>query len=140
MMLHRGSAATQRHACGRRRCTIAAVAGYNPAASGLNLPKRSKVEVIKEQSNFLRFPLKTELEDGGDHVSEDSVQLIKFHGSYQQDDREKRTRDGGRAYSYFLRCRQPAGAVTNQLYLGGCLLRIGYLAPLDGRGWGRTVC
>ena len=52
----------------------------------------------------------------GAKVSEDSVQLIKFHGSYMQDDRERRTRQG-KYYQFMLRTRQPAGVVTNHLYL-----------------------
>jgi sulfite reductase beta subunit-like hemoprotein len=46
--------------------------------------KRSKVEIIKENSNFLRYPLLEDLKNDEPNVSEPSVQLIKFHGSYQQ--------------------------------------------------------
>lgn len=46
--------------------------------------KRSKVEIIKENSNFLRYPLMDDLANDEPNVSEPSVQLIKFHGSYQQ--------------------------------------------------------
>lgn len=34
-----------------------------------------------------------------------------------QDHREKRTFGQGKAYMFMMRTRQPAGAVTNQLYL-----------------------
>lgn len=51
------------------------------------------------------------------NVSEESVQLIKFHGSYQQDNREARTFGAGKAYQFMMRTRQPGGVVTNQLYL-----------------------
>jgi len=50
-------------------------------------------------------------------ISEDSVQLMKFHGSYQQDDREKRSRGKDKSYQFMMRTRQPAGRVTNELYL-----------------------
>ena len=45
------------------------------------------------------------------------MQLMKFHGSYMQDHREKRAFGAGKAYMFMMRTRQPAGAVTNQLYL-----------------------
>jgi sulfite reductase beta subunit-like hemoprotein len=50
-------------------------------------------------------------------ISEDAVQLMKFHGSYMQDNREQRTFGAGKSYQFMMRTRQPAGAVTNQLYL-----------------------
>lgn len=80
-------------------------------------PKRSKVELIKEKSDFLRHPLMQELVTEETSISEEAVQLMKFHGSYQQDDREKRTFGAGKAYQFMMRTRQPAGSVTNQLYL-----------------------
>ena len=79
--------------------------------------KRSKVELIKEKSDFLRHPLMQELVTDAPNISEDAVQLMKFHGSYMQDNREARTFGSGKAYQFMMRTRQPAGAVTNQLYL-----------------------
>lgn len=51
------------------------------------LAKRSKVELIKEGSDFLRHPLMEELVTPETFISEDAVQLMKFHGSYMQDNR-----------------------------------------------------
>lgn len=48
------------------------------------------------------------------NVSEAATQLIKFHGSYQQDDRDIR---GSHQYQFMLRTKQPAGKVSNKLYL-----------------------
>ncbi|CAM6113369.1 unnamed protein product [Calypogeia fissa] len=76
--------------------------------------KRSKVEIIKENSNFLRFPLTEDLLTEAPNVSESSTQLIKFHGSYQQYDRDFK---GSKKYSFMLRTKQPAGKVSNALYL-----------------------
>lgn len=45
------------------------------------------------------------------------MQLMKFHGSYQQDDRDKRTGGKGKFYQFMMRTRQPAGHVSNALYL-----------------------
>lgn len=78
-------------------------------------------------------------------ISEDAVQLMKFHGSYMQDDREKRTFGAGKSYQFMMRTRQPSGTVTNQLYLvmdeladlvielRGCTSHLGVLtaAPLN---------
>jgi len=59
----------------------------------------------------------SDLVDDKPFISEESMQLMKFHGSYQQDHREKRSFGSGKAYMFMMRTRQPAGAVTNQLYL-----------------------
>lgn len=79
-------------------------------------PKRSKVEIIKQNSDFLRFPLKQELQTEAPNLNEESVQLIKFHGSYQQDNRELRG-PGKKAYQFMLRTKNPSGIVPNRLYL-----------------------
>lgn len=76
--------------------------------------KRSKVEIIKEHSNFLRYPLNEELETEAPNINEAATQLIKFHGSYQQTNREER---GKKSYSFMLRTKNPSGKVPNQLYL-----------------------
>ncbi|KAE8700262.1 Sulfite reductase [Hibiscus syriacus] len=77
-------------------------------------PKRSKVEIFKEQSNFIRYPLSEEILSDAPNINEAATQLIKFHGSYQQYDRDER---GTRSYSFMLRTRNPGGKVPNQLYL-----------------------
>lgn len=51
------------------------------------------------------------------NINEEAGQLMKFHGSYQQDDRDKRGFGQGKHYQFMMRTRQPAGCVTNQLYL-----------------------
>ena len=81
------------------------------------LAKRSKVEIVKEKSDFLRHPLMEELVNDNSYINEDAVQLMKFHGSYQQDHREKRAFGQGKLYQFMMRTRQPGGLVPNQLYL-----------------------
>ncbi|KAL6205051.1 PREDICTED: sulfite reductase [ferredoxin], chloroplastic [Fragaria vesca subsp. vesca] len=76
--------------------------------------KRSKVEIFKEQSNFIRYPLNEEILTDAPNINEAATQLIKFHGSYQQYNRDER---GGRSYSFMLRTKNPCGKVSNQLYL-----------------------
>lgn len=58
-----------------------------------------------------------ELVDEKPYISDDAVQLMKFHGSYMQDQREKRAFGQGKFYQFMMRTRQPSGLVTNQLYL-----------------------
>ncbi|WP_019502939.1 sulfite reductase, ferredoxin dependent [Pseudanabaena sp. PCC 6802] len=86
----------------------------------INTIKRSKVENLKEQSNFLRGPIDAELNDGHSYFSQDGTQILKFHGSYQQKDRdlEKAKAKGEEAaYSMMLRTRSPGGYIPWQLYL-----------------------
>ena len=47
----------------------------------------SKAEKRKLDSDFLREPLLTELANDEVRFTEDAVQLLKFHGSYQQNHR-----------------------------------------------------
>nr|GME04081.1 sulfite reductase [Ipomoea batatas] len=77
-------------------------------------PKRSKVEIFKEQSNFIRYPLNEEILTDAPNINEAATQLIKFHGSYQQYNRDER---GKRSYSFMLRTKNPGGKVPNRLYL-----------------------
>ncbi|MFM6023141.1 MAG: hypothetical protein ACKPER_09485, partial [Dolichospermum sp.] len=53
----------------------------NSAASFVADRKPSKVEGIKENSNFLREPVATEILQDTTHFSEDAIQILKFHGS-----------------------------------------------------------
>ncbi|URE13220.1 sulfite reductase (ferredoxin) [Musa troglodytarum] len=76
--------------------------------------KRSKVELFKEKSNFLRYPLNEELTSEAPNINEAATQLIKFHGSYQQTNRDER---GVKSYQFMLRTKNPCGKVTNRLYL-----------------------
>ncbi|ACB52528.1 ferredoxin-sulfite reductase [Crocosphaera subtropica ATCC 51142] len=78
--------------------------------------KVSKLENIKERSNFLREPLKTELLEDSTHFSQDAVQILKFHGSYQQDNRDNRVKGQEKDYQMMLRTRNPGGFIPAQLY------------------------
>ncbi|NJK33799.1 MAG: sulfite reductase, ferredoxin dependent [Oscillatoriales cyanobacterium SM2_2_1] len=80
--------------------------------------KRSKVELIKENSRFLRGPIDAELTNELPSFSHDGVQILKFHGSYQQKFREPvRVKGQEPQYSMMLRTRSPGGMVPWQLYL-----------------------
>lgn len=84
-------------------------------------PKRSPVELIKENSRQLRGTLAEELARDSDHFNDQDKQLIKFHGSYQQDNRDARKDrhrvGGGKAFMFMVRCKIPGGKVTAQQYL-----------------------
>jgi sulfite reductase (NADPH) hemoprotein beta-component len=79
-------------------------------------------ERIKEASNFLRGTIAEGLahvETGA--LSEDDGQLTKFHGFYQQDDRDLRPERGKqrmeKAFSFMVRMRIPGGIVTPAQWL-----------------------
>src|SRR5580704_13189536 len=77
------------------------------------VPKRSGFEAVKEQSRWLRGTLADELAQGTDHFSDDAKNLLKFHGSYQQEDRDarkNRSKAGvGKHYMCMIRLKLPAG-------------------------------
>ncbi|MGR4894234.1 assimilatory sulfite reductase (NADPH) hemoprotein subunit [Stenotrophomonas sp. LARHCG68] len=80
------------------------------------------VESIKAESNRLRGSL---LESLADPVTgalrEDDQTLIKYHGSYQQDDRdvrdERRRQKLEPAYQFMIRTRTPGGVITPAQWL-----------------------
>ncbi len=84
-------------------------------------PKPSKVEAIKIASRYLKVHMADEAFNGLSHFTEDAATVLKFHGSYQQDDRDHRTllkREGKeKAYSMMVRVRMPGGKCTPEQYL-----------------------
>ena len=76
----------------------------------------SKAEKRKLYSGHLREPLLTELNNEEIRFSEDAVQLLKFHGSYQQNHRELRKTDKIKCWQMMLRLRNPGGRVPAQLF------------------------
>ena len=76
-----------------------------------------KAEQRKLDSRHLREPLLTELANDDIRFTEDAVQLLKFHGSYQQNHRELRKTDKVRCWQMMLRLRNPGGRVPAQLFL-----------------------
>src|SRR3954465_15992880 len=83
--------------------------------------KLSPVEGIKESSRQLRGTLAEEVAGDVEHLSESAKNLIKFHGSYQQEDRDARKRRDkagvGKHYMFMVRCKIPGGKVTADQYL-----------------------
>ncbi len=79
--------------------------------------KLAKVEHLKTDSNYLREPVASELLLDTTHFTEDAIQILKFHGSYQQDNRDNRVKGQEKDYSMMLRTRNPGGFIPPQLYL-----------------------
>jgi len=82
----------------------------------------SDFEHTKAASRFLRGGIAEGLADPvTGAISEDDGKLLKFHGSYQQDDRdlrdERRRQKLEPAYSFMLRARLPGGVVTPAQWL-----------------------
>ncbi len=83
-------------------------------ANGLEV---SKFENFKKGSEFLKEPLASELKNESDHFTNDAVQLLKFHGSYQQDNRENRIPGKSKDWQMMLRLRSPGGEIPGKLFL-----------------------
>jgi sulfite reductase (ferredoxin) len=83
--------------------------------------KRSAVEALKETSHGLRGTIAEELAAGGNQVSEDAYNLLKFHGSYEQYDRDTATalkKQGlEKDYGFMARVRMPGGRLTAAQWL-----------------------
>lgn len=92
------------------------------ASTAINPAPLSKNEGIKTASRFLRGTLLEELADTSTGaISEDAAQLIKFHGSYLQDDRDQRNERRRlkleKAFSFMVRVRVPGGICTPDQWL-----------------------
>src|SRR5207253_10051951 len=83
--------------------------------------KRSPVEGFKELSRQLRGTIGEELGQESDHFAEANKQLLKFHGTYQQEDRDARKNrkkdSAGKYYMFMVRCKIPGGRLSAAQYL-----------------------
>ena len=93
----------------------------------------SKVEAVKEASRYLLQYVADEVKNGATHFSEDAATILKFHGTYQQDDRDTRTqmkREGKeKAFEFMVRVAMPGGVCTAAQYLA-----LDGLARTEGSG------
>lgn len=90
--------------------------GHSPAEPG-PAPGPTKFEQLKAASGHLSEPLLGELGNGAPNFTEGAVQILKFHGSYQQDNRENRRKGEEKDWQMMLRLRSPAGRIPSSLYL-----------------------
>ena len=91
------------------------------ANGGGQAPKLSKNEGLKEASRYLKHILAEEVHNDEPAFSEDASQILKFHGSYMQDDRDQRTRrkkeKKDKAHMVMVRVRMVGGQMTAEQYL-----------------------
>lgn len=79
--------------------------------------KLSDAERMKLESNYLRGTIAEDLNDGlTGGFKGDNFLLIRFHGMYQQDDRDIRAERAAQKleprHAMLLRCRLPGGVIT----------------------------
>lgn len=82
----------------------------------------SSIEKIKTESDGLRGTIAESLKDEiTGAIREDDQALIKFHGMYQQDDRDRREERAekklDRLFSFMIRLRLPGGFLTAQQWI-----------------------
>ena len=92
-----------------------------PVSENQDLPP-SPVEALKSSSRGLRGGIAEFLTGAEEHFDEAGKQLLKFHGSYQQEDRDarknrKESASGGKFYMFMVRARIPGGLLTADQYL-----------------------
>lgn len=82
----------------------------------------SEMEEIKRNSRYLRGTIAESLQDPiTGSITEDDNKLLKFHGSYQQDDRDVRAERARQklepSYQFMIRARIAGGIITPQQWL-----------------------
>lgn len=81
----------------------------------------SKVEIAKRDGRHLRGTIEDVLESDAPRFEHDDIQLLKFHGAYQQDNRntrkDRRAKGLDREYMFMVRVAIPAGILTPEQYL-----------------------
>jgi sulfite reductase (ferredoxin) len=81
----------------------------------------SRNETVKATSNHLRGLIKEELLEDTPAFGDDSEQLLKFHGIYQQDDRDRRKEARAKGltkhHQLMIRTRIPGGVVSADAYI-----------------------
>ncbi|KAG0375669.1 hypothetical protein BGX24_008789 [Mortierella sp. AD032] len=97
--------------------------GCKPLEGVVEEPKKSADDAMKIDSNYLRGTIAEGLLDTttGQLRAEADTKLTKFHGIYQQDDRdlrEERKKQGlEKAFSFMVRVRVPGGVATPAQWL-----------------------
>src|SRR5215813_15191331 len=80
-------------------------------------PKLSSAETLKRNSRHLRGTIAEELKNALPYFSNPATGVLKFHGIYQQDDRDLRKQQPERVFSAMLRVGVPGGRLTAKQYL-----------------------
>jgi sulfite reductase (ferredoxin) len=79
--------------------------------------KPSKLEVLKEQSNFLREPVASELLQETTHFTENAIQISSFTGLISKTTATTGSKGQEKDYQMMLRTRNPGGYIPPELYL-----------------------
>ena len=83
---------------------------------------KQSVEQIKRLSDGLRGQIEETLKSDASHFEEAEYQLLKFHGTYQQDDRdlrsERRKQKLDKAWSFMVRSKMPGGRISAETVPG----------------------
>ncbi len=81
----------------------------------------SRAEEVKRAGRGLRGSISSAIRDPDPSFSEDDATILKFHGVYQQDDRdvrtERRSRGLGQDWIFMVRAAVPGGVLTPAQYL-----------------------
>ena len=81
----------------------------------------SKVEQVKNDSDYLAGKIGSQLQNSDPYFEENEVQLLKFHGTYQQYNRDTATelKQKGleKEFYFMIRTKIPAGLLTSKQYI-----------------------
>ena len=81
----------------------------------------SKVEQVKNDSDYLAGKIASQLQNSKSFFEENEIQLLKFHGTYQQFDRDTATelKQKGleKEFSFMIRTRIPGGILDYNQYI-----------------------
>ncbi|MFN5162865.1 MAG: sulfite reductase, ferredoxin dependent [Cyanobacteriota bacterium] len=94
--------------------TVARNSANPPSGAGAPV---TKFEALKAGSGHLHDPLAAELDNEKANFSENAVQILKFHGSYQQDNRDNRAKGKEKDWQMMLRLRSPGGKIAPSLFV-----------------------
>ncbi len=87
----------------------------------MTAPTLSKVEQVKLSSHYLRGTIQTELENSTDFFADGNDLLLKFHGIYQQEDRDvrkaRKAAGLGAEHTFMIRVAIPGGVLLRSQYL-----------------------
>src|SRR6266403_2939120 len=79
-------------------------------------PKLTRNEGLKEGNTLLSGTIAQTLEDASaERFTDDDYEFLKFHGIYQQDDRDQRK--AGKHYILMVRTKFPGGVLTPEQYV-----------------------
>ena len=81
----------------------------------------SKVEQIKNDSDYLAGQIASQLQNSNSFFEENEIQLLKFHGTYQQFNRDTATKLKKKGlekeFSFMIRTKIPGGILNSKQYI-----------------------